>query len=140
MWRCLVVANQTLGYRELLDELQSRRTHEDDCTFHVVVPATRVTHRAVWTEGEAIAQAARALDDALARFRDAGLEATGEVGDQDPVLAVGDVLERSRFDEIVVSTLPPGASRWLKRDLPNRLRRRFSLTVTHVAPASQPVP
>jgi hypothetical protein len=138
MWRCLVVANQTLGYRELLDELHARQTNDSDCVFHVVVPATRVTTGAIWTEGQALAQARRALDAALERFRDEGLDATGEVGDQDPVLAVGDVLVHTPVDEIVISTLPPGASRWLRRDLPARLRRRFGLPVTHVAPIPQP--
>ena len=137
MWRCLVVANQTLGYRELVDELHARNTRDGGCAFHVLVPATRVTSGAMWTEGQALAHARRALDDALERFRDEHLDATGEVGDQDPVLAVADVLEHEHFDEIVISTLPPGASRWLRRDLPNRLRRRFGLQVTHVAPVPE---
>ena len=36
------------------------------------------------------------------------------------------------FDEIVVSTLPAGVSRWLRLDLPRRLRRRCGLPVTVV--------
>lgn len=139
MWRCLVVANQTLANRELLDELLARKTH-DDCAFHIVVPASHATLRGMWTEGQARAEARRALDAALTRFEAEGLTVTGEVGDDDPVLATGDALLASDYDEIVVSTLPPGMSRWLKRDLPNRLRRRFRVPVTHiVAPAPQPV-
>jgi hypothetical protein len=87
----------------------------------------------VSTEGAAIARARVVLEQALVRFREDGIDATGEVGDGDPVLAVGDVLNRFDIDEIVVSTLPPGVSRWLKRDLPNRLRRRYGIPVTHVA-------
>jgi hypothetical protein len=139
MWRCLVVANQTLAHRELLEELRARHTHGADTVFHVVVPATRVTHHALWTEGMAIARARTALDDALVRFRAEGLDATGEVGDTDPVLAVGDALRHAEYDEIVVSTLPPGLSRWMRRDLPTRLRHRYGLPVTHVAPVAEGV-
>ncbi len=131
MRRCLVVANQTLTGPALLAELLARQT-SDECEFHVLVPATRSHAHAMWTEGEALALARTALADALEKFRTEGVDATGEVGDENPVLAVADVLNRRAVDEIVLSTLPPGASRWLKRDLPNRLRRRFGVPVTHV--------
>lgn len=36
------------------------------------------------------------------------------------------------FDEVILSTLPPGVSRWLKQDLPHRLERHFDIPVTHV--------
>ncbi|HEY1739616.1 MAG TPA: hypothetical protein VGI86_12940 [Acidimicrobiia bacterium] len=98
-----------------------------------MVPATPAGGGAFWSEGQARAHARHALDDALERLHDAGIDATGDVGDEDPVLAAGDVLSHAPFDEIIVSTFPPGVSRWLHRDLPNRLRRRYALPVTHVA-------
>jgi hypothetical protein len=73
-----------------------------------------------------------ALADGVEDFRSEGIEVTGEIGDENPVLAVDDALRREHFDEIIVSTLPPGVSRWLKRDLPHRLERRFGLAMTHV--------
>jgi hypothetical protein len=45
------------------------------------------------------------------------------VGDTDPFLAVRKALERSRFDEVVVSTLPRRVSHWLRLDLPARVER-----------------
>lgn len=36
------------------------------------------------------------------------------------------------IDEIVLSTLPPGTSRWLGLDIPNRLRGGVSVPVTVV--------
>jgi hypothetical protein len=68
-----------------------------------------------------------------------GIEVSGEIGDDDPVLAVADVLNRQHIDEIVVSTLPPGASRWIKRDLPHRIARRFGIPVSHVVNVAEPV-
>jgi len=132
MRRCLIVANQTLRSPQLREEVLRRRDAGDH-EFHVVVPATHAHGTALWTEGQALAHAREALDDALGHFRADGIDATGEVGDADPVLAVNDVIARQGVDEIIVSTLPLGVSKWLKRDLPHRLERRFGLPVTHVA-------
>jgi len=57
------------------------------------------------------------------------------------VLAIGDALLATdeTFDEVIVSTLPLGRSRWLKQDVIHRLNRAYPrLKVTHVmaAPAS----
>jgi hypothetical protein len=132
MRRCLIVANQTLMSPQLREEVLRRRD-AGDYDFHVVVPASHAHGTALWTEGQALAHARDALERALGHFRADGVDATGGVGDSDSVLAVNDVVTRQGVDEIIVSTLPPGASRWLKRDLPHRLERRFRLPVTHVA-------
>ena len=50
-----------------------------------------------------------------------GAPVGGEVGDPDPLHAISDVLDRRQFDEIVISTLPSGISRWLHTDLPSRV-------------------
>jgi hypothetical protein len=132
----LIVANRTLSGAHLLEEVQAR-SEVEECRFHVVVPATPDGGHANWTEGAAHAQAQRRLDAALAEFRAAGLDLTGEVGDESPTRAVGDVLLREHFDAIIVSTLPPGVSKWLKRDLPHRLARRYPIPVIHLVGDSQ---
>jgi cell pole-organizing protein PopZ len=98
----------------------------------VVVPATPPHEHAFWTEGQAIAIARDRLDAALGRFHAEGLLATGDVGDANPVEAVSDVLRHEQFDEVIVSTLPPGLSRWIHQDLPRRLERKVELPVRHV--------
>jgi hypothetical protein len=132
MHRYLVVANRTLAGTHLLETLGELTIH-GPCAFHVVVPAEH-SHEHAWTEGEAREAATARLEQALARFRVLDAEVDGEVGDADPAMAVEDVLQRpgERFDAIVVSTLPPGPSRWLKLDLPNRLAGRTGLRVIHV--------
>ena len=72
------------------------------------------------------------LDDALAWMDEEGAAVTGTVGDASPALAVADAVERQIFDEIIVSTLPSGLSRWIHQDLPHRLARRTGLPVCHV--------
>lgn len=129
--RILVVANQTLGGANLKRELQ-RRIGEGECRFTLLVPATHPHEHATWTEEDARTLAQRHLDAALEGLRETGAEVDGMVGDESPVLAINDALIGNRFDEIILSTLPPGASRWLKQDLPRRVERRFNLPVTTV--------
>ena len=134
MRRYLIVANQTLTGPHLVSEARSRNAAEPS-TFHLLVPATRSHAGAMWTEGEAMARAGKQLEQALEDMQAAGLDVTGELGDESPVQAVGDVLRRESFDEIIVSTLPPGLSRWLKLDLPHRLQKTYDLPVKHVMPS-----
>jgi hypothetical protein len=119
----LVVANVTAGSDELMECLRER-ADKGACRFTLVMPATG-------------AGARERLDAALERMRAAGLDTVeGRVGDPDPVVAVMDVWDPMKFDEVIVSTLPTGSSRWLGLDLPHRLEKLTSVPVRHVV--SQP--
>ena len=131
MRRYLVVANQTLVGEHLVKEVRTRLA-SGRCQFHVLVPATHPEDHAVWTEGEAQGIARRNLARALDLFRKVGASADGEVGDENPLTAIRDVLREQEFDEIILSTLPPGLSRWLGQDLVSRVDRAFAIPVTHV--------
>jgi hypothetical protein len=135
MRRCLIVANQTLMGDHLIAAVLARQAREP-YEFHVLVPASHPHGGGTWTEGQAVAHARAALANALEHFADAGVPVTGEVGDANPVLAVGDVLRREHFDEILLSTLPPGLSRWLKRDLPHRLVHDYHVPLQHIVAES----
>lgn len=130
MAKILVVANRTLGGDHLLDLLRERLKAEQ-CSIHVLVPASPDPHEWASTERDELAAASARMQAALDRFRALGCEVTGEVGDIRPVDAVGDVLRREPFDEVVVSTLPPGPSRWLGADIISRLERAVEVPVTH---------
>jgi hypothetical protein len=129
MRRYLVVANRTLGGQHLLDAVRDRM-HDGECTFHVVVPASHPS--SAWSEGQVNAMARERLDDALARFAEVGATATGEVGDASPVRAIGDVLLRQPIDEVILSTLPPGLSRWVRQDVVHRVQRNYEIPVVHI--------
>ncbi|MGH2711108.1 MAG: hypothetical protein ACRDH9_07895 [Actinomycetota bacterium] len=131
MQRFLVVANQTLVGEHLVKEVRARLSG-GRCFFHILVPATHPHDLAVWTEGEAVAIAKRNLEQALETFRKLGAEADGEIGDEQPLGAIGDVLREQEFDEIILSTLPLGISKWLGHDLVSRVERSFAIPVTHV--------
>jgi hypothetical protein len=135
--RFLVVANQTLGGEHLIAEVRARLSR-GPCHFHVLVPATAPGDHATYTEGEAVAIAKRNLDRALETFRRLGAQADGEVGDEQPLGAIGDVLREKEFDEIILSTLPAGISKWLGQDLVSRVERAFAIPVTHVIGETEP--
>jgi hypothetical protein len=132
--RVLVVANETVGGKALLDELRGRSSGRDTQIF-VVVPAltsTRLEHLASDVDG-ALRDARQRLNDSLAAMESAGLMARGEVGDHnDPETAIEDALRDFAADEIVVSTHPPERSRWLEQGVVDRLREEVPLPVTHV--------
>ena len=120
----LVVANVTADSDELLAALEARQ-QEGSCSFSLLVPATGGGR-----PGREAAQ--RQLDAALARAGEAGLEIEGQVGDADPLIAVQEAWDPKRYDEVIVSTLPTDASRWLQMDLPHRIERLTGCQVTHV--------
>lgn len=134
MARYLVVAHRTLTSPELL-EAMLERSDDGRSTFHLLVPEYHGGLGLTYTDTKARAVARVALEEAQARFAAAGLRTTGEVGEASPVEAAATVLERegaSAFDTVLVSTLPPGVSRWLGLDAPTQIRRRFGLDVEHV--------
>jgi GABA permease len=133
----LVVANQTLGGDDLLAELR-RRVTEGPCRFHIVVPAN--VNPDAWTHSidQAYAVAAERLQQAIQRFGELGAEVDGQVGDERPLDAMLDALRRWSCDEVILSTLPGGASRWLKMDLVSRASRALPIPVTHVEATKMP--
>ena len=137
MRRYLIVGNQTLASDQLAEKLQHILA-AGPTEIHVVVPATPTHEHFTWTEGAAHEVAERNLKSAIARFSELGAEVNGEIGDAHPMEAIRAVLHHQPFDEIILSTLPLGLSRWVKQDLPHRVRREFGLPVSHVVGESAP--
>src|SRR5688572_4816452 len=77
----------------------------------------------------------RRLERALVELREAGVEATGHIGDPDPVTAALNTVHDERVDEIIVSTFPAGTSDWLGRDVVGRIEKGAERPVTHVVVA-----
>jgi hypothetical protein len=129
--KILILANETIAGKKLLDTILERGAGED-VSFHVVVPQTRPKHGNVIYD-EAVRDSAQVrVDLARAFMRDNGIKSTGDVGDPDPVLAALDAIATEGIDEVIVSTLPAATSGWLRRDLPERLREETGLPVEHV--------
>ena len=136
MRRYLVVANQTLGGEHLKEKVRQCMA-EGECEFHVLVPATD-SSSGMQTEAKAHRDAEPRLEAALAYFREVGAKVTGKLGDAKPMEAIRDAMLTDSFDEILLSTLPPGPSAWIRQDLPHRVKKAFDLPVTHLIARSEP--
>jgi GABA permease len=131
--RLLVVANQTVAGRALLEEIRNRCRGRDSEVL-VVTPALVGSRAAHWASDldEGIELARQRMELSLIAIRQAGLKARGEVGDSDPNLAIEDALRIFPAEEIVISTHPPDKSRWLEQGVVRRTREEVDLPVTHV--------
>jgi hypothetical protein len=131
--RILVVANETVGGRELLDCIRVRTDAAGNAQVRVVCPALNSPLRHWASDEDAARDAAQErLDASLRAMRAEGVDADGEIGDGDPIQAIEDALRTFRPDELIVSTHPPGRSHWLERGAVEKIRDRFDLPVTHV--------
>ena len=129
MARILVLANKTAESPDLLEAMRAKGT---DHQYVLVVPASGGVLEKAADPDAAREHTQPHLDAALEKFRAEGLNVEGSVGDGDPVAAVQDAVNFGEFDEIVISTLPLRASKWLKMDLPSKAERATGLPVTHV--------
>jgi hypothetical protein len=128
----LVVAHQTAATTPLLEAVKER-AERGPASFHLVVP--RQPHglaKVLDPEEYGEEEARRVLADALPKLSAVvGEEVTGNIGDSEPLAAIQDAVNLGSYDEIIISTLPLGVSRWLKLDLISKARA-LGLPVTHV--------
>src|SRR5205085_9136962 len=133
------VAHQTAATPGLLDAVRERAAR-GPASFHLVVPQqAHGMHKVVDPQDAGVDEAQRVLEVALPKLSEAaGHEVTGSVGDAEPLMAIQDAVNLGDYDEIIISTLPLGISRWIKLDLVSKARG-LGLPVTHVeAPSKVP--
>jgi hypothetical protein len=129
----LVVAHQTAANDALLEAVR-RRAQQGPAQFHLVVPRQpHGMHKVVDPVEAGEREAKLVLGDALPKLSEAaGSDVTGSVGDPEPLMAIHDAVNLGNYDEIIISTLPLGISRWLRLDLVSKTKA-LGLPVTHVA-------
>ena len=125
--RILVVANRTASTPQLLEEVD-RRAQVGPCAFALLIPDASNRKAADWTMEVAIP-----LLERVARGKVEGL-----IGGPDPLAAVERAIHEGHFDEVIVSTLPPKRSWWLRRDLVRRIEG-LGLPVTAVVPQQKSI-
>jgi GABA permease len=130
--RVLVIANETVGGQELLSAISTLALTQQT-EFLVVCPALNSRLKTFTSDEDPAREAAQQrLDETLARLASVGIEARGEVGDGDPLVAVDDGVRTFGPNEIVLSTHPPGRSNWLERGVVESVRAHYDVPVTHV--------
>jgi hypothetical protein len=127
----LVVANETVIGEALLDRIRERAAR-GPASFLIISPQGDPS-QAVHPEAE------RRLSRALSELRASGIDAHGQVAHPDPYTAAMNAIQDERIDEIIVSTFEPTESRWLRRDLIERLRADSELPVEHVMISAEEV-
>jgi hypothetical protein len=136
MGRYLLIAHQTADSPELRSRVLELVKEDQTAEFVLLVPATPIgvlssvggEHRTAVEVARSRASQGRALlGQAGARV------AAARIGSYDPMVAAEEELRGGEYDAVVISTLPPGLSRWLRQDLPARVARRFpGVRVIHV--------
>ena len=116
----LVIANRTVDSEELLQTLHARAAAGPIRVTLVAPGDTRQT------------ATARRLEHAIERLQAEAIPVEGIVGHPDPLVAVEEVWDPRRFDEVIVATLPTDVSRWMALDLPRRIARFTGARVSHV--------
>jgi hypothetical protein len=135
--RVLVVAHKTAATEPLLDAVRERAAR-GPAQFTLLVPnPAHGLHRVVDPEDQGTGEAQQVLDRALpALSQAAGSEVEGMIGTTNPHMAIEDAVNLRGFDEIIISTLSPRVSRWLKLDLPSKLSG-LGLPITTITPPDE---
>jgi hypothetical protein len=130
----LVVANETVGERPLIEALE-KRAAESPHRFTIISPQGGKSP-------EAAATAKERLERTIDELRQAGLEVAGQVMETDPLTSVQNALQYHPADEVIVSTFKGQRSRWQRMDLVERVRRATGRRVEHIEvdPAEQNQP
>jgi len=108
----LVVAHRTATSARLMKEGEARAA-SGPCHFTLLIPDTADREKSERTLADAVPLMRRA----------ARAPVKGLVGGPDPFEAVQNAVREGNFNEIIVSTLNPRVSKWLRRDLVTRVAR-----------------
>lgn len=147
--RHLVIADRTLAGPSLREAIE-QRCWAGPAQFHILVPRHRRSVlvndplidaddpgrevRSIRVDEKAYDLAEARLASFMRVFGHLGRSLSGEIGDGRPLAAARRLLDRARFDEIILSTLAARRSGRLRRDLPERLERALGVPVVTVDP------
>jgi hypothetical protein len=99
----------------------------------VIAPALNSKMR-FWTSDtdDAIGRADEVQEEAVERLAEEGVDAAGDTGESDPLLAIQDNLATYDADEIVLFTHSHGRRNWLEEGIVEEAKGRFDVPVRHL--------
>jgi hypothetical protein len=99
----------------------------------VVAPALNTRFR-FWVDDPdaAIGRAADVQEETVERLEEAGIDAVGDTGESDPLLALQDALTTYPADEIVLFTHVGGERNWQEEGIVDEAKERFDAPVKHL--------
>jgi hypothetical protein len=104
-----------------------------DAEVMVVAPALHDSPVRFWASDsdEAIARAQEVQEESVERLEEEGVDAAGDTGESDPLLALQDALATYEADRIVIFTHPGEEHAYREEDLVAEAQRRFGVPVVH---------
>ena len=105
----------------------------DDAEVLVVAPALNSRRRFFLADPDpAIERADQVQEETVERLDEEGIDAAGDTGEEDPMLALQDALVTFDADEVVLFTHQGGKQNWLEEGLVEEAGSRLSVPVRHV--------
>ena len=117
------------------DALRSAVGEEDADSAEVLVvaPALNTKKRFFLADPDpAIERADAVQEETVERLDEEGVDAAGDTGESDPLLAIQDALQTFEADEIVLFTHSGGSQNWLEEGLVEEAKARFEPPVRHL--------
>jgi len=104
-----------------------------DAEVMVVAPALHDSPVRFWASDsdEAIARAQEVQEESVERLEEEGVDAAGDTGESDPLLALQDALATYEADRVVVFTHPGEERAYREEELVAEVERRFGVPVVH---------
>ncbi len=104
----------------------------DNAEVLVVAPALHQTGLRFWMSDadEAIAKAQDVQEETVERLEEEGVDAAGDTGESEPLLALQDALATFAADRIVIVSHPEGERAFAEEDV-DAARSRFDLPIEH---------
>jgi hypothetical protein len=109
------------------------REHAEAAEVLVVAPALNTRTR-FWLSDvdDAIERADEVQQETVERLDESGIDAAGDTGESDPLMALQDALQTFEADEIVLFTHPGGQRNWAEEGVVDEAERRFDKPVRHM--------
>ena len=129
--KVLAVVSEPVSGRALKSAIGAEQAEAAEVL--VIAPALDSRVR-FWTSDsdEAIDRAQAVQEETVERMSEEGVDAVGDTGESDPVLAIHDALQTFPADEIVLFTHPDGRRNWLEEGVVEEASERFEAPVRHV--------
>src|ERR671933_856236 len=105
----------------------------EDAEVLVVAPALNTRKRFFLADPDpAIERAEAVQEETVERLDEEGIDAAGDTGEEDPLLALQDALTTFDADEVVLFTHAGGEQNWLEEGLVDEAQGRFDVPVRHL--------
>jgi len=109
------------------------RDRAESAEVLVVAPALNSRLRFWMSDPDpAIERAEAVQEETVERMDEEGVDAAGDTGESDPLLAIQDALQTFPADEIVMFTHPNGERNWLEEGIVDEAKERFDVPVSHL--------